>query len=448
MYGYTPSIVKDKDFESIEQHWLTMCGQRNIPPALVRFMYWDKKQGKQNSRYWSHVLEPENKKLDFDNLEKKHMDITRAKTEFVEKASLIVVPAFAKKAAEDLPTSVGKLIEWFATADYNKLQPLKLITNWEIASTVDGCQDSSKGLTLKCKYIEFEDDGIVYPMAIRPAGSPFVLLNRNVNRNINRNIGENKVGKLVWDTLMRHENKYLMVDFRPLNAKAISFNADATSNGIMQFEIDGAKWLYIPNVNYDESTKPIMTFGIMVKTDTMPKDEVRRRAACAGCYGPYYLKTGIDPMIANASSEVEKAYAKQVCNLIDVLYTAHNMLKDENKQTRAAFSEAIKDTVSEVERPESVNYAAINQMKLCCHPKSPVKFLGLILPNISLSVNEIDYRLTATAMARSGGKLYATGIIKVEGYSGYKFAEFDTNGAWYEITKMPGVTNKITHEEE
>jgi len=44
-------------YETIETHWVDMCGMWNIPPYIARCLYWDEKQGHKNSRYWSYVFE-------------------------------------------------------------------------------------------------------------------------------------------------------------------------------------------------------------------------------------------------------------------------------------------------------------------------------------------------------------------------------------------------------
>jgi len=44
-------------YKEIEQYWLEMCSMWNIPSYIARCVYWDKKQEKEDSRYWSYVLE-------------------------------------------------------------------------------------------------------------------------------------------------------------------------------------------------------------------------------------------------------------------------------------------------------------------------------------------------------------------------------------------------------
>jgi endonuclease III len=44
-------------YEKIEAHWLDMSRMWNVPPYIARCIFWDKKQNKQDSRYWSYVFE-------------------------------------------------------------------------------------------------------------------------------------------------------------------------------------------------------------------------------------------------------------------------------------------------------------------------------------------------------------------------------------------------------
>jgi hypothetical protein len=46
-----------KQYDKIERHWIHMCNMWSIPSYIARCIYWDKKQGFPDSRYWSHVLE-------------------------------------------------------------------------------------------------------------------------------------------------------------------------------------------------------------------------------------------------------------------------------------------------------------------------------------------------------------------------------------------------------
>jgi len=46
-----------KHYEEIERHWIQMCKMWNVPSYIARCIYWDKKQGSTDSRYWSYCLE-------------------------------------------------------------------------------------------------------------------------------------------------------------------------------------------------------------------------------------------------------------------------------------------------------------------------------------------------------------------------------------------------------
>ncbi|MFC1453642.1 hypothetical protein ACFLQL_00495 [Verrucomicrobiota bacterium] len=64
LHGFTSGMVnvrgiKDADVDIIERNWVDICTRINVSPALARFIYWDGKQNKLTSRYWSHLLEEE-----------------------------------------------------------------------------------------------------------------------------------------------------------------------------------------------------------------------------------------------------------------------------------------------------------------------------------------------------------------------------------------------------
>lgn len=49
-----------KHYEAIERHWVGRCLARNVPSAVARAIYWDRKQQKSDSRYWTYILEKPN----------------------------------------------------------------------------------------------------------------------------------------------------------------------------------------------------------------------------------------------------------------------------------------------------------------------------------------------------------------------------------------------------
>ena len=65
LYGFTAKQINgggiaEKAADKIEDHWTTCCRAHNVPPVVARWIYWDRKQGHADSRYWSFVLEKEN----------------------------------------------------------------------------------------------------------------------------------------------------------------------------------------------------------------------------------------------------------------------------------------------------------------------------------------------------------------------------------------------------
>jgi|688.fasta_scaffold156453_5 hypothetical protein len=65
LYGMTPKDIasgkiNDKTEAAMETHWVAACRERKLPPVISRWVYWDRKQGYSDSRYWSFVFEQEN----------------------------------------------------------------------------------------------------------------------------------------------------------------------------------------------------------------------------------------------------------------------------------------------------------------------------------------------------------------------------------------------------
>jgi CRISPR/Cas system CSM-associated protein Csm2 small subunit len=44
-------------YNELESHWVKNSLKKDLPPYIARCIYWDRKQEKQDSRYWSHALE-------------------------------------------------------------------------------------------------------------------------------------------------------------------------------------------------------------------------------------------------------------------------------------------------------------------------------------------------------------------------------------------------------
>lgn len=55
-YGLDQIKHKNK-YGEIEKHWVENSQRKDLPSYVARCIYWDRKQEKQDSRYWSHVLE-------------------------------------------------------------------------------------------------------------------------------------------------------------------------------------------------------------------------------------------------------------------------------------------------------------------------------------------------------------------------------------------------------
>ena len=54
---YNKSRSGTNVYKKMERHWVVNCGKQKIPPYIARCVYWDNLQQKEDSRYWSFVLE-------------------------------------------------------------------------------------------------------------------------------------------------------------------------------------------------------------------------------------------------------------------------------------------------------------------------------------------------------------------------------------------------------
>lgn len=61
LYGMQDLTYKSKTgfqkYKRMEEHWSVNCGKLKVPSYIARCVYWDALQDKEDSRYWSYVLE-------------------------------------------------------------------------------------------------------------------------------------------------------------------------------------------------------------------------------------------------------------------------------------------------------------------------------------------------------------------------------------------------------
>jgi thermostable 8-oxoguanine DNA glycosylase len=61
LYGMKTLTYQSKkgleQYKQMERHWVINCGKYKVPPYIARSIYWDALHNKENSRYWSFVLE-------------------------------------------------------------------------------------------------------------------------------------------------------------------------------------------------------------------------------------------------------------------------------------------------------------------------------------------------------------------------------------------------------
>lgn len=54
---YNKSKSGSSLYKQMERHWMVNCGKMKVPSYIARSIYWDDLQKKEDSRYWSFVLE-------------------------------------------------------------------------------------------------------------------------------------------------------------------------------------------------------------------------------------------------------------------------------------------------------------------------------------------------------------------------------------------------------
>jgi hypothetical protein len=55
--GHTKEYCSDAQYRRYEAYWSRKSLECNVPPAVSRWIMWDKIQNKEDSSYWAHVLE-------------------------------------------------------------------------------------------------------------------------------------------------------------------------------------------------------------------------------------------------------------------------------------------------------------------------------------------------------------------------------------------------------
>lgn len=63
LYGFDDKVLRaragrsTRAYNEMENHWLEYCRSLDIPPAIARAIWWDKKQQQTSSKYWTYVIE-------------------------------------------------------------------------------------------------------------------------------------------------------------------------------------------------------------------------------------------------------------------------------------------------------------------------------------------------------------------------------------------------------
>lgn len=50
-------VKHSNQYKALEVHWVDKCTEVDVAPTLARAIFWDKKQQRTDSRYWTYVLE-------------------------------------------------------------------------------------------------------------------------------------------------------------------------------------------------------------------------------------------------------------------------------------------------------------------------------------------------------------------------------------------------------
>lgn len=57
LYGLKNKDMTPSIYKKMEKHWSDTCSTKGMSPYIGRCIFWDKKQNKVDSSYWSHVFE-------------------------------------------------------------------------------------------------------------------------------------------------------------------------------------------------------------------------------------------------------------------------------------------------------------------------------------------------------------------------------------------------------
>jgi hypothetical protein len=55
-YGYDQQLHLNK-YRELENHWIEFSSMYNVPSAIARAIYWNRKKGENDCSYWADVLD-------------------------------------------------------------------------------------------------------------------------------------------------------------------------------------------------------------------------------------------------------------------------------------------------------------------------------------------------------------------------------------------------------
>ena len=327
LHGFTNAMInkhiKDKEFDAIEQHWIQVCTKNNIPPALARFIYWDTKQKKLNSRYWSYLFETETQKETLNKIEEEYMEtyveLNKAKEEFVDRIvgkfvnMGVNVPNLSTTAPKEVPKvkgkdkddpdTVGGLINWFLTCDATELKEIT-VAKWNVK------RSGLKNFILQCKNHQFSNDW--KPIFARPIDHDIVIGNADILSERKHYGIENTITNELFNMVD------YMLSFEGMSTKynTHEFTVYQVDDLHLRFNINNIGLLFM---RYDMTTP--YGFTLKLSSDKLTIEQAKKECwsqskfAISNCNDVCYIVPASCPVII--TNEAEDYHYNEIINIID-----------------------------------------------------------------------------------------------------------------------------------
>jgi len=323
LHGYTNAMInrhiKDKEFDVIEQHWVEACVRNKIPSALARFIYWDTKQKKLNSRYWSYLFETENIKETLNEIEETYMELSKVKEEFVNnisarfvnpvlfaeqinKTEVINIVKVAKD--KDLPDTVGGLINWFLTCDGKELKEVT-VAKWSVV------RSGLRNFELQCRNHQFS--GNWNTILVRPTDIYGVIIG---NRDVLRDRKHYGIDNTITNEMLKRVSYMLSLSGMKQTSDTTDFVIEQVSGNNLRFSVNDIGFLF---VRYDATTPNGCAFKLSSNKITIAKAEKEvwefANKAITGINNVCYLIPADDPILI--SNEAEDYHYDEILGIVD-----------------------------------------------------------------------------------------------------------------------------------